>query len=519
MLNKITSGFIALLLTVFLLAFPSEGYTAIPEFKYALFLLICGGYIIVIALLRTSFVIVGMPPKTNLHESIKTLSLPMKFLFCFLLFTILSSILSTYPETFRGAFRQEGTLTIGIYILMCFFVANYFRPKLWMLIILSISVILTCVLAFIQLTGANPFTLYPLGLNYYGAGIYYSGEFLSTIGNAGFFAGFISLISGILAMSMIKLESRLRWFLSVPFFLAILIVFSIGIDAAIVAVLVGFVLMLPVAVTSQKTLIDTLIVLSISISAFILSQVLTFQDGPVLFAPIRLPIIFAFFAMVVLAIAATRIELLSTFSTNFYRKIATATVFGIICFSFVFLLQYSGTSGSWIYEASQVLRGNWDDTFGTRRVFIWRNIIEGIQMQTLLLGTGPDTLGFWDIEPFSRYVEHTGFTIVTIIDAAHNEFLHILAVGGVLSLLAYLGALIFAAIGWVRQTDNHLSAITGTGVLFYVIQSFFGISQFVTAPFFWVCLGALLSTQKIPSESKQLTEGKKHIKSKTRKHS
>ena len=161
-----------------------------------------------------------------------------------------------------------------------------------------------------------------------------------------------------------------------------------------------------------------------------------------------------------------------------------------------YLWFYDGAPYGWVYEASEVLRGRWDDTFGTRRVYIWRHVLEGIRLEALLLGTGPDTLGHWPIPPFTRYVEATGVTVTAGIDAAHNEYLQILATGGLLSLLAYLGALGVAAVNWVRYPENQVAAVAGAGVLFYCVQALFGISQFIVSPLLWACLGVLICAQR-----------------------
>ena len=494
MLQRLTSIYIAFLLSVFLLAFPLDGYATIAEFKHSLFLLICGGYVLVVAVLRIMYVLTGTQPVGKVREKLREIPMASKLLFGFLLATILSSVFSAYAGTFQGAFRREGVLTIGIYVLSCFFVATYVRPQKWMFYVFGTAVGLTGILALIQLTGANPFMLYPEGFNYYGADIYYAGEFLSTIGNAGHFGAFLSLAVGALAMALIKFEFRERWVCALPLFLAVLVIFEMGIDAALLALMAGFVLMLPIAVTSRKTLANTLVVLAVILAAFTLSQVLIFQDGPILFAPVRILPVIAVGLVSALAVLVRKSDVLANISAKRYRIAALVVVALAICAAFAYLWTYSGESGM-LYEASQILRGNWDDTFGTRRVYIWRNILEHIRWETLLLGTGPDTLGHWAIPPFTREVAE-GITVVSVIDAAHNEPLHILATGGLLSLISYLGALAFAAAAWIRRPEHALSAVAGAGVLFYVIQSFFGISQFITAPFFWACLGMLLCTQK-----------------------
>ena len=496
MLQKITSLFLALLLTVFLLAFPRDGgYTVITEFKYDLFIAICGGYVLTIAVLRIMYVVTGAYPVGVIRIKLKNKPLAIKFLLGYLFFTILSGLFSVYPETFRGAFRLEGVLTIGIYVLSCFFVANYFHPQKWILLFLGVVIVPFGILALVQLTGANIFLLYPYGHNFYGSGIYYTGEFLTTIGNTGLVAAFLSLVVGILAMALIKYDFREKWLLAIPLFLALLMVFVIGVDAAFVAVLAGFTLMLPVGITNRRTLARTFIVFAVALTALAFSRIIVFRDGALQFTSVPYTLFAAIGFVALLAVLVIKAEIFSKISTKQYRIGTIFIVLFGICAALVYLWLYGGESGGMVYEASQVLRGRWEDDFGTRRVFIWRNILERITLGTLLLGTGPDTLGHWDIPHFYR-IDDAGRIFITNIDAAHNEFLHIFATGGILSLVAYAGGLAVAIVNWFCRPENSLSAVAGSGVLFYLIQGLFGISQFLTAIFFWACLGILLSTQK-----------------------
>ena len=490
MLQRLTSIFIALLLTVFLLAFPAGGYTTIHRFKYVLFLIICGGYVLGVVIVHAVNVVKGK--QTINMTCFKKLPVAVWFLLGFLCFTVLSAILSPYPGTFIGASRREGLLSITIYVLCCVFVSLYLRPQKWMLFLLGIVTALTCVLGLVQLTGRNPFGLYPGGHNFYGAGVYYGGSFLSTVGNSGLYAGFLVLAVGVLTMALIKFEFETRWWLAISLFIGVLLIFRMHTDAAYMG-MVGVVLIIPVAVTGPKTLANTLVVYAIIAGAFILSRVIVFQDGPIQFArlsTIHILIISAAGLMAFIAEAVTKFEFFEKIDAKWYRVGAFAVIITGCCAAFIFLWTYSGEPSGMIYEASQVLRGNWHDNFGNHRVYIWREILERIRWRTLLLGTGPDTMIHWDIPPFVRETEF--FTIVSHIDNAHNELLHIFAMGGLLSLLAYLGALGVALINWVRQPKNALAAIAGAGVLFYFIQSLFAISHFSAAPFFWVCFGVLI---------------------------
>ena len=517
MLQKITSAYIALLLTVFLLAIPRGGYAYIGDFKYSLFLLICGGYVLVIAVLRVLFAACslnvgatapGRPGVTSYEQRrpsahkvrasmsvapaiFRTLTQPRTLLLLFLFSTILSAIFANYPGAFRGHMRREGAFTIAIYVLSCILVMHYFRPRKWMTLLFGASCALVSLLGLVQLSGANPFSLYPDGGNFYGAGIYYSGQFLSTIGNAGLLAAFLSLAVGVMAMAIIKFDFAERWHLALPLFLTALLMFVMGIDAAFMAVLVGLVTMIPVAVTSRKTLARTFAVFAIVGAAFTLSRALVFTDSGVAFTGVNILLVAGTIAAGGLAVLVHKAGVFDKIPPRLYRVGSAGFSLFAIAAAFVYLWFYPGEPGGMVYEASQVLRGNWNDDFGTRRVFIWRNVLENITLRTLWLGTGPDTLAHWENIPnFVRLTETRNF--ITVIDAAHNEPLHILATGGLLSLLPYLAAIVVAGINWYRRPDNSLMAVAGAGVLFYVIQAQFGISQFLAAPFFWACFGVML---------------------------
>ncbi len=101
-------------------------------------------------------------------------------------------------------------------------------------------------------------------------------------------------------------------------------------------------------------------------------------------------------------------------------------------------------------------------------------------------------MGLAGIPPFSRYDPALGKTVKAAIDAAHNEYLNILFHQGLPALLVYLAALTAVAVRFLRQARcSTAAAVLGAGVLCYLIEAQFGISQPITSPFFWLCLGLL----------------------------
>lgn len=497
-LYKATSIYIALLFSVFLLAVPAAGYVAIAEFKYVLFLLICGGYCVLVVFLRIQLAVTGIQPVKNIFEHVKDIPLVAKLLFIYMFASMLSAVFSVYGGTFLGYFRHEGFFTILIYVCSCFFVSMYFRPKKWMIFLLGGSVCLFCLLAFVQLTGANPFTLFPYGQSYYGAGVYFPGEFISTTGNAGLGGAFLSLVAGVFLMVLVKYDFDKKWILAMPLFLVVLLIFEMNINAALLAFAVGVVLVLPVAVLNRGNLVNFLILVLVVVSAFAVSQFIAFGDGTTLFnfLPMVMPLVVAVFILAV-ALVIKKVDFFTKISALQYRRVAIFAVVSVSVIALIYVALLGNRHTGMVFEASEVLQGRPDDSFGTRRIYIWRNVLERIKPENILLGTGPDTLGFWDIPPFTRFSEELGVILMSRIDAAHNEYLHIFATKGIFALLSYLGAIIVVLVQWFRLPNNSLLAVAGAGVLFYSIQAFFGISMPIVAPYFWACLGIFIYSQKI----------------------
>lgn len=167
---------------------------------------------------------------------------------------------------------------------------------------------------------------------------------------------------------------------------------------------------------------------------------------------------------------------------------------GILCCIVLFFVDFGA---GFFHELHELLHGRADASFGSGRFWIWKQVL-GRVPQRLWFGYGPDTMGLADLAPFSRIDEELGRPVYAYIDTAHNEPLNILFHQGIFALLAYLGALLLSIRGFFRRArSSAAAAMLGTAVICYLIQSLFGISQLIVAPFFWICLGLLESTGRI----------------------
>lgn len=142
-------------------------------------------------------------------------------------------------------------------------------------------------------------------------------------------------------------------------------------------------------------------------------------------------------------------------------------------------------------EAHALLHGQAEDEFGSGRIYIWKNVWQEVKERPLF-GGGPDTLSRRITAYFERYDEARNTVIRTGIDAAHNEYLNILANQGIFALLCWLGALGCSAARFVRQAGERPAVlICGSAVLGYCVQAFFGISMCLSTPFFLIAWAML----------------------------
>jgi len=379
-------------------------------------------------------------------------------------------------------------LALSFYILTALLLQRYFSPKRWMLCLIGVAASLFCVFGFAQFFGTNPFALYPAGYNYYDADISYLGKYWSTIGNTGLCVALLVMITGMFAALMIRGYEK-RPLAAIPLFLAVFSIFELGGEAGMLALAVGLPCLLPLCVRSMKELAYALEVAAVVVCAVGTSQMMLFHEGSLQFA--WSAGLFYAVSVCLLLVGSLLLRKSSiTVSTATLQKILLSSVVVLFSIAFVALCLASDLPAGFLQEAQQLLHGKWNDDFGSGRLYIWRNVW-GLVKETPLLGGGPDTLGLRGVSWDPVYHETLETTIVTQIDAAHNEFLHIIVNQGILGLLAYLMIIVQTMCDWVRNRDNLCCLMCGAAVVFYLLQSVFGISSPISAPYFWMAIGCL----------------------------
>lgn len=166
---------------------------------------------------------------------------------------------------------------------------------------------------------------------------------------------------------------------------------------------------------------------------------------------------------------------------------AEAVLFLAALAAVYFRPQGSGT----LYEASRLLHGEADASFGSHRVEIWREVCALIR-QRPIFGGGPGTAAVRLHIEFTRFVPETGRTLGTYVTNAHNEYLGYALNLGWTGLGLYLGMM---AVTFFRPRQGGGDAAWLWGTAAYWIQAFFSLGLVVTAPLLWCAWGLSLAPE------------------------
>ncbi len=167
------------------------------------------------------------------------------------------------------------------------------------------------------------------------------------------------------------------------------------------------------------------------------------------------------------------------------KRLAWAGI-GLLCAAALLTLYFLPLSGP-LGELHALLHGQAEDSFGSGRIYIWKNVWRLVPERPLL-GGGADTLGERGIA-FVKALPN-GSVIRRAVDCAHCEPLNILVNQGLPSLLLLTSAWMLILVRSFRNPSPAAPALR-SALIAYTAASFFGIGTTANAPFFWILLGML----------------------------
>jgi hypothetical protein len=485
LLEKITDIYIFIIILIFPIIVDKTGFFKILECKYRFFVGISSFYI----LITTVIFVVSLLRKNKMF--VKKLSSIQYFAIIFLIFNIISCFVSPYFKEYNlfiGVGRGEGLITSALYILTFLYVSYFGKFKKKYILYFSISSIFLNLIAILQFIGFNPFNMYQDGIGTHNV------SFMTTIGNIDFISAIYTILLSISCGAFIFIKDNKRYeniihLLSIlmgSFILCIIDVLSGKLAFGLILIVI-----LPFIFKNNfrvsKFLITVSTILLGIVSNIVLNVEYHYDLG-------KLGFYFQFNYIVVLfTIVIISLFILSKYMTGLkydlgeYKRYLKF-YYGLLilgCFVGIAFLYFVPFKSGFLYEIHELLHFNFDDNFGTYRIFLWKRTIPLIK-DYLLLGSGPDTFALRFMPIYSDDIAAIG--PLTINDTAANIYLTMLINLGILGTISYVVFLISQIVKGIKKINKY-SLVLLISILCYMVQSFFNLSVVIVSPIFWMLMG------------------------------
>lgn len=485
-LDYLTEAYIFIMILIFPLLVDKTGYFQILECKWFYYVAITIIYIVVSLLIFLYFLIFK---KVNYFVNYK-LTIIQYLAIVFLIVNIISCFLSPYFSNynlFYGIGRGEGLITQTLYIISFLFISFFGKFKKRYIIYFSISSILISFISILQYIGFNPFNLYQNGIGTHNV------SFISTIGNIDFVSAMYCILLPI-SFSAYVFSSDSSKISKVIHLLSLLMGFFIigiiDVSSGKLAFLATTVIIFPFIITNNKRLAKFLNVLVCLLMAYCINIIINpiyhydLQKIILHFQVNYIVILFIIVCLVLLALSYVLNKTNYNYSNNkkLIIKIYLLIVIGFIL-SIIVLYFYNFKIGI-LYEIHELLHGNFNDEFGTYRIFLWKRTLPLIKDYPLL-GTGPDTFALRFMPKYTNDLIAIGQ--YSINDTAANVYLTIAVNLGLVGLLVYLSFIFFQLKNGIKKLNNY-SVILLISIICFLIQDFFNLQLVIVTPLFWILL-------------------------------
>ncbi len=482
----LTDIYIFIMIIIFPLIVDKTGFFKILECKWYSYVSIATTYIISNVLVFLYYLIFK---RIKYYKKIK-LSIIHYLVLLFLLINIISCFASPFFKTYNlfiGVGRGEGLIAMSLYCLSFFLVSIFAKFKRRYITYFTISSICVSLICILQYIGFNPFNMFQEGLGTHNV------SFMGTIGNVDFISAMYCILLTTSFSSYIFLEdnSKRENILNVlSIFMGFFIIGIINVLSGKVAFLGTLVLIIPFIITNNKRFSKFLVVISTVMASYWVNLIINPEYH---FDIQKLVFKFQFNYIVISMIIISAVLLYLAYIMKnmdydyskdkkiikiFYYLIIGAGIFGLVG---LYLIKFpSGT----LYEIHELLHGNFDDDFGTYRVFLWKRTLKLVK-EYPLLGSGPDSFAIRFMAKYTEDVASIG--PLTINDTAANVYLTILINLGILGFVTYIAFIITQIVRGIKKVNKYSIVLLITFIC-YAIQDCFNLSLVIITPVYWLLM-------------------------------
>ena len=487
---------------VFPLAIGSEKYANITHFKNMAYYLIAAAAFC--AIIITMLVKISTMPsyESPFNGNVKRLNAVDIAVLVYWGFLLISTLLSDYKDV---ALNGQGVRNDGL-IIQTFYVATYFvisrliRMQKFDLNIYCYGATVVSVLVMLHFFG---FDVLKTGFSEpnWESGLLFMGP-MGNINLTSYFVTAALIMMATVYITQQQLSFDKYGYVTLACFVAMLWAeLNLNTDAGIVALGVALMVSLPLVLVNFERVGRFFTVLSVAFAVIIFNRLAIGSDilGEE-FGKLGWLMILAELVLIALAITINN----GTLHFNPSRKallITTLSIDGAAVLGVLIAAAIAAdhqTKGI-LYEFGQMLfHGNFNDKFGTKRIFTWKRAIQLVGKHPIF-GTGPDS--FYNVFNEAYGAESKKFFNGRNLDKAHNEYLQLLVCSGITGLgsfLAFLGLMIADA--FKRAEKNPLLVCCAMGVVGYAVHAFFGYSLPINSPLMWTLFGLTGAAIRVESE-------------------
>lgn len=489
-LEKIADIYIFIMILLFPLIVDKTGFFHILECKWRAYASIAGTYFLLNIFIILYFMIFK---KANIFRS-NELSIIQWLAIAFLGVNILSCFTSPFfgkYNLFIGVGRGEGLIMMSFYTLSFLFVSLFAKFKRKYISYFTISSIFVSLIAILQYIGFNPFNMFQDGIGTHNV------SFMGTIGNVDFVSALYCIFLPISFSAFIFLEDNEKWEKishSLSVLMGFFIIGIIDVQSGKLAFLMTLIIIFPFILLNNRRLSRFLTLLATILMSYCINVILNpeyhydLNHLGLYFQFNYIVVLFLIVCSILIYLSYVLKKIDYTCSNN--QRIIKMYYLGIFgCGIFALLVLYFGNFKSGIlYEIHELLHGNFDDNFGTYRIFLWKRTLTLIP-QYLLLGSGPDSFAIRFMAKYTNDIAAIG--PLTINDTAANVYLTMAMNIGIIGLFTYLSFLFFQlreGIKRIRYSDFFASFVLLVAIICYLIQDFFNLSLVIVTPIFWLLM-------------------------------
>lgn len=388
-----------------------------------------------------------------------------------------------------SSMRNEGLLMQFLYLAVVWIVGRCYRLEEKHLSLFCTIGMIVGIYAIFQYYGADFLMLYPewYELPSSGPGM----QMMSTMSNRNVMSPYMCIVFIISTILFSAQEGRAYWRYLPISWISFFVLLAGSTESGYVGIAAAFAVVLPFFIKSIKQLSRFFMVLAgLMLALWVHIETYRPEWGVNPFAALGVPslVLTGVFAVLAAALFFTKRPLRWE-----VRKICAAWYLFIIIAAagiFVTLPRLAAASNNTtLMQISEVLRGNFDDEFGSGRIFIWRRTIP-VVAEKPILGHGPDQFRF----AFNQhYREESVAKYGVYFDKAHNEYLQVLVDAGALGLTAFV-VILFSIIWRSRRGWGEIiNVVAAAAVICYAVQAFFNISSPIANSITWTFVGILAS--------------------------